>query len=79
MHKALMDGDFDVVKFSEYLKRLSSGVVAKRLIYLELTGLNVRIPSHLIKKGIVSLDPTMPKKGKTDHRLKLLINVELGE
>ena len=79
VYNALREGDFDVVKFSEYLKRLSSGVVAKRLIYLELTGLNVRIPSHLIKKGIVSLDPTMPKKGKTDHRLKLLINVELGE
>jgi len=69
-----------VGKLSEYLEKFGSGAVAKRLVYLAgLVGLEVEVPGCLIKKGIVPLDPTMPRRGKVNHRLKLLINVELEE
>jgi len=80
VYKALGEGDVDVGKLSEYLEKFGSGAVAKRLAYLaKLAGLEVEVPGRLIKKGVVALDPTMPRKGKVNHRLKLLINVELRE
>jgi len=80
VYKALREESIDVEKLSEYLERFGSGAVAKRLAYLAgLVGLEVEIPERLIKKGIVPLDPTMPRRGRVNHRLKLLINVELGE
>jgi len=39
----------------------------------------VEVPVHLIKRGVVALDPTMPRRGEVDRRLKLLVNVELRE
>ena len=79
VYKALREGNLDAEKLSEYLKKFGSGAVAKRLAYLaELAGLDMEVPSCLIKKGVVALDPTMPKKGRVDRGLKLLINVELG-
>ncbi|MCS7374321.1 MAG: type IV toxin-antitoxin system AbiEi family antitoxin domain-containing protein [archaeon GB-1845-036] len=80
VYKALGEEDVDVGKLSEYLEKFGSGAVAKRLVYLAgLVGLEVEVPGCLIKKGIVPLDPTMPRRGKVNHRLKLLINVELEE
>ncbi len=80
VYKALEEGNVDVKRLSEYLEKFGSGAVAKRLAYLaELAGLDVEVPSRLIRKGVVPLDPTMPRKGEVNHRLKLLINVELGE
>ncbi len=80
VYKALEEGNVDVKKLSKYLVRLGSGAVAKRLAYLAgLVGLDVRVPDSLIRKGVVPLDPNMPKKGEVNRRLKLLINVELGE
>ena len=80
VYKALRYEDADVKRISKYLEKFGSSAVAKRLAYLaELVGLDVKIPVHLVKKGIVLLDPTMPKKGRVDNRFKLLINVELME
>lgn len=80
VYKALREEDIDMEKLSKYLEKFGSSAVAKRLAYLTgLTGLNMEVPGHLIKKGIVPLDPTMPRRGKVDYRLKLLINVELIE
>jgi len=80
VYKALKDGNLDVEKLSKYLTLFDSGAVAKRLVYLaELVGLDLNIPGRLIKKGIVLLDPTMPRRGWVDYRLKLLINLELKE
>jgi len=80
VYKALKDGNLDVEKLSKYLTLFGSGAVAKRLVYLaELVGLDLNIPGRLIKKGIVLLDPTMPRRGWVDYRLKLLINLELKE
>ena len=79
VYKALRE-EVNVKKLSMYLERFGSGAVAKRLAYLaELAGLEVEVPGHLIKKGVVALDPTMPRRGKVDRRLKLLVNVELRE
>ena len=79
VYEALVGGEFDAGRLSEYLKRFGSGAVAKRLAYLAgLVGFDVEVPRELIKKGVVPLDPTMPRRGKVDHRLKLLVNVELG-
>ena len=78
VYKALGEGGVNVGKLSEYLERFGNDAVAKRLAYLAgLAGLDVEVPGHLIKKGIALLDPTMPRRGKVDYRLKLLINVEL--
>jgi len=80
VYKALRKEDVDVRRLSEYLERFGSSAVAKRLAYLAgLASLEVEVPGRLIKKGIVPLDPTMPRRGKVNHRLKLLINVEWGE
>ena len=80
VYKALREGGVDAKRLSEYLERFGSGAVAKRLAYLaELAGLEVEVPGHLIKKGVVALDPTMPRRGRVDRRLKLLVNVELRE
>ena len=80
VYKALREEDIDMEKLSKYLEKFGSSAVAKRLAYLTgLTGLNMEVPGRLIKKGIVPLDPTMPRRGKVDYRLKLLINVELIE
>jgi len=49
------------------------------LILLSCWDCKLNIPCHLIRKGIVLLDPTMPPRGRVDHKLKLLINVELEE
>jgi len=80
VYEALREGGVDAERLSEYLESFGSGAVAKRLAYLaELVGLEVEVPGHLIKKGVAALDPTMPKRGKVDRRLKLLVNVELRE
>ncbi|RLF99768.1 MAG: hypothetical protein DRN49_03900 [Thaumarchaeota archaeon] len=80
VYRALREGGVDAGRLSEYLERFGSGAVAKRLAYLaELAGLDVEVPSRLIKNGVVVLDPTMPRRGRVDRRLKLLVNVELGE
>ncbi len=80
VYKALEEENVEVKRLSEYLVRFGSGAVAKRLAYLAgLVGLDVRVPDHLIKEGVVPLDPTMPRKGEVNRRLKLLINMELGE
>jgi len=80
VYKALREGGVDAGRLSKYLEKFGSGAVAKRLAYLaKLAGLEIEMPSCLIKKGVVALDPTMPKKGRVDRRLKLLVNVELRE
>lgn len=79
VYKALKE-ELNLKKLVEYLERFGSGAVAKRLAYLaEQLGLNLEVPTHLIKKGVVPLDPTMPRKGRVHRRLKLLVNVELEE
>jgi len=80
VYNALKEESIDVRKLFEYLKKFNSSAVAKRLAYLaKLVNLNLEVPSYLIKDGIATLDPTLPKKGKVDHKLKLLINIELEE
>lgn len=80
VYKALRERSVDAERLSEYLKKFGSGAVAKRLAYLaKLADFDVEVPGHLIKKGVVVLDPTIPRRGKIDRRLKLLINVELEE
>ena len=78
--KGLKEGGVNLEKLSNYLQRFKSGAVAKRLLYLmRLLGLEIEVPETLIKKGIVALDPTMPRKGRVDYNLRLLINLELEE
>ena len=79
VYKALREEGVNVGRLTEYLEMFGSGAVAKRLAYLaKLAGIEVEVPDHLLKKGVVLLDPTMPKKGRVDRSLRLLINVELG-
>ena len=80
VYKALRERGVDAERLSEYLEKFGSGAVAKRLAYLaKLADFDVEVSGHLIKKGVVVLDPTIPRRGKIDRRLKLLINVELEE
>ena len=77
--KALKTGEFDGKKLSDYAKRIGNSGVIRRLGYLcdflsipmDLPGVNTR--NYLL------LDPTMPRKGKTDAKWKLLINLNAGE
>ena len=78
--KGLREESLKPEKLSKYLQRFKSGAVAKRLLYLtRLLGQEIEVPDALIKKGVVVLDPTMPRKGRVDYKLRLLINLELEE
>lgn len=68
-------------KLIEYIKKLNSQVVIKRLGFLlELYGIDLPIIGELQEMKTVShavLDPIHPKEGQTNRRWSLYINVDI--
>lgn len=77
--KALKHGEFDFEKLSEYAIKIGNSGVVRRLGYLcDVLGLQINLP-EVKAKNYLLLDPTMPKKGETNGRWRLIINLDVGE
>lgn len=76
--KALKNNEFDLQKLSEYAVMIKNTGVIRRLGYLcDLLGLQVHLP-EVKTRNYLLLDPTMPEKGKTNSKWKLIINIDIG-
>ena len=77
--KALKHGEFDFEKLSEYAIKIGNSGVVRRLGYLcDVLGLQISLP-EIKAKSYLLLDPTMPKKGETNGKWRLIINLDIGE
>jgi predicted transcriptional regulator of viral defense system len=77
--KALKHGEFDFEKLSEYAIKIGNSGVVRRLGYLcDVLGLKINLP-EVKAKNYLLLDPTMPKKGETNGKWRLIINLDIGE
>ncbi len=77
--KALKSGEFDEELLIDYALRIGNSGVIRRLGYLsELFDLDITLP-QVKTRNYLLLDPTMPKKGETNSKWKLIINVDVGE
>lgn len=77
--KALKHGEFDFERLSEYAVKIGNSGVVRRLGYLcDVLGLQINLP-EVKAKNYLLLDPTMPKKGETNGKWRLIINLDIGE
>ena len=77
--KALKHGEFDFDKLSKYAVKIGNSGVVRRLGYLcDVLGLQINLP-EVKARNYLLLDPTMPKKGETNGRWRLRINLDIGE
>ncbi|MHA1363130.1 MAG: type IV toxin-antitoxin system AbiEi family antitoxin domain-containing protein [Candidatus Freyarchaeota archaeon] len=77
--KALKHGEFDFKKLSEYAVKIGNSGVIRRLGYLcDVLDLKIRLQKTKARNYLL-LDPTMPEKGKTSSKWKLIINLDIGE
>jgi len=77
--KALKHGEFNFERLSEYAVKIGNSGVVRRLGYLcEILGLQINLP-EIKAKNYLLLDPTMPKKGETNGKWRLIINLDIGE
>jgi len=77
--KALKNGRFDVKKLSLYARKMRNSGVIRRLGYLcDIIGIKINLPA-IKTRNYLYLDPTMPKKGYTNAKWRLIINVNLEE
>ncbi len=74
--KALKNDNLDVIKLSEYAKKIGNSGVIRRLGYLsDSLGLFIDLPS-IKTRNYLLLDPILPSKGKINSKWKLTINFD---
>lgn len=77
--KALKNGNFNSSRLSQYATRIKNTGVVRRLGYLsDLLGLDIKLPK-INTRSYLFLDPTMPKKGETNGKWRLTVNLDIGE
>lgn len=80
--KALQN-DIDLNKVIEYGKNMNNSAILKRLGYLcDKIGIPIDLPQAYLATGTPLLDPSMGKKGITNRKWKILVNMDeklLGE
>ena len=80
--KALQN-DIDLNKVIEYAKKMNNSAIIKRLGYLcDKIGIPIDIPATYLATGTPLLDPSTDKKGTTNQKWKILVNMDekmLGE
>ncbi len=80
--KALQN-DIDLNKVIEYAKNMNNSAILKRLGYLcDKIGISIDIPQTYLATGTPLLDPSMDRKGTTNRKWKILVNMDekmLGE
>ena len=80
--KALQN-DIDLNKVIEYAKKMNNSAILKRLGYLcDKIGIPIDIPATYLATGTPLLDPSIGKKGTTNQKWKILVNMDekmLGE
>ena len=75
--KALKTRDYNTNKLVNYAGRIGNSGVIRRLGYLnDLFSLQMDI-SSIKTRNYLLLDPTMPKKGETNAKWRLIINTDL--
>jgi len=75
--KALKTRDYNPNKLVNYAERIGNSGVIRRLGYLnDLFSLQMDI-SSIKTRNYLLLDPTMPKKGETNAKWRLIINTDL--
>lgn len=75
--KALKTRDYNPNKLVNYAEKIGNSGVVRRLGYLnDLFSLQMDI-SSINTRNYLLLDPTMPKKGETNAKWRLIINTDL--
>ena len=75
--KALKTRDYNPNKLVNYAEKIGNSGVVRRLGYLnDLFSLQMDI-SSIKTRNYLLLDPTMPKKGETNAKWRLIINTDL--
>ena len=77
--KALNNGKFDLDLLASYAFAMKNSGVIRRLGFL-CEVLNIVIDLPLVEtRSYLYLDPTMPKKGPSNSKWRLKVNLDLGE
>lgn len=77
--KALNNEVYDYDRLSRYAVNMKNSGVIRRLGYLcDYLGIPIVLPA-INSRNYLYLDPTMPKKGVTDRKWRLKVNISLGE
>ena len=77
--KALNNEVYDYDRLSRYAANMKNSGVIRRLGFLcDHLGVPIVLPS-INSRNYLYLDPAMPKKGVTDSKWRLKVNISLGE
>jgi len=77
--KALNNEIYDYDRLSRYAANMKNSGVIRRLGFLcDYLGIPIVLPA-INSRNYLYLDPTMPKKGVTDRKWRLKVNISLGE
>lgn len=77
--KALNNEVYDYDRLSRYAANMKNSGVIRRLGFLcDYLGAPIVLPA-IKSRNYLYLDPTMPKKGVTDRKWRLKVNISLGE
>ncbi|OYT34075.1 hypothetical protein B6U96_13865 [Archaeoglobales archaeon ex4484_92] len=77
--KALKHGEFDFERLSEYAVKIGNSGVVRRLGYLcDVLDIHIDLPK-IKARNYLLLDPTMPKKGETNGKWRLITNFDISE
>lgn len=77
--KALNNEVYGSDRLSRYAANMKNSGVIRRLGYLcDQLGIPIVLPA-INSRNYLYLDPTMPKKGVTDRKWRLKVNISLGE
>jgi len=77
--KALNNEVYDYDRLSRYAVNMKNSGVIRRLGFLcDYLGIPIVLPA-INSRNYLYLDPTMPKKGVTDRKWRLKVNISLGE
>jgi len=77
--KALNNEVYDYDRLSRYAVNMKNSGVIRRLGFLcDYLGIPI-VLSAIDSRNYLYLDPTMPKKGVTDRKWRLKVNISLGE
>ena len=75
--KALKTKNYDIKKLLSYAQKIKNTGVIRRLGYLsETLQIPIRIPK-INSRNYLSLDPRIKKKGKTNSKWRLYINIDI--
>jgi len=77
--KALKYAKFDFIRLSNYTKKIKNSGVIRRLGFIcDFLKIPINLP-EIKTQNYLYLDPTMPKKGDTNSKWRLIINLNIGE